>query len=164
MVATQLGVQKISGITMYAVQERKHYEPLQDIEVKYSNFSSKFHLLTCWSEWYHFRLLNICRFSSTRSSILHPHRRPVWFVRLDFQGEPLFVVPLFVVRMRYHVVIKHSPFRKRMHQCKNNRSFSLHYPFLMPILKKDCNTHENYKNTYLDWSLENIGSLSRSYA
>jgi hypothetical protein len=50
MVATQLGVQKISGITMYAVQERKHYEPLQDIEVKYSNFSSKFHLLTCWGE------------------------------------------------------------------------------------------------------------------
>ncbi|CAM0956634.1 unnamed protein product [Alopecurus aequalis] len=33
MVATQLGVQKISGITMYAVQERKHYEPLQDIEI-----------------------------------------------------------------------------------------------------------------------------------
>jgi len=33
MVATQLGVQKISGITMYAVQEKKYYEPLPDIEV-----------------------------------------------------------------------------------------------------------------------------------
>ncbi|OEL26030.1 hypothetical protein BAE44_0012950 [Dichanthelium oligosanthes] len=33
MVATQLGVQKISGITMYAVQEKKHYEPLPDIEI-----------------------------------------------------------------------------------------------------------------------------------
>ncbi|KQJ97304.1 hypothetical protein BRADI_3g30000v3 [Brachypodium distachyon] len=33
MVATQLGVQKISGITMYAVQERKYYEPLPDIEI-----------------------------------------------------------------------------------------------------------------------------------
>ncbi|KAM3408838.1 hypothetical protein ACQJBY_001718 [Aegilops geniculata] len=33
MVATQLGVQKISGITLYAVQERKHYEPLPDIEI-----------------------------------------------------------------------------------------------------------------------------------
>jgi hypothetical protein len=33
MVATQLGVQKISGITLYAVQERKYYEPLQDIEI-----------------------------------------------------------------------------------------------------------------------------------
>jgi len=34
MVATQLGVQKISGITMYAVQEKKYYEPLPDIEVQ----------------------------------------------------------------------------------------------------------------------------------
>lgn len=42
MVATQLGVQKISGITLYAVQERKHYEPLPDIEVKRSNFGVKF--------------------------------------------------------------------------------------------------------------------------
>jgi hypothetical protein len=33
LVATQLGVQKISGITMYAVQEKKYYEPLPDIEV-----------------------------------------------------------------------------------------------------------------------------------
>ncbi|RCV42293.1 hypothetical protein SETIT_9G205100v2 [Setaria italica] len=33
MVATQLGVQKISGITMYAVQEKKYYEPLSDIEI-----------------------------------------------------------------------------------------------------------------------------------
>ncbi|KAG2537212.1 hypothetical protein PVAP13_9NG255900 [Panicum virgatum] len=33
MVATQLGVQKISGITMYAVQEKKYYEPLPDIEI-----------------------------------------------------------------------------------------------------------------------------------
>ncbi|KAL5682721.1 hypothetical protein ACJX0J_009106, partial [Zea mays] len=32
MVTTQLGVQKISGITMYAVQEKKYYEPLPDIE------------------------------------------------------------------------------------------------------------------------------------
>jgi hypothetical protein len=47
MVATQLGVQKISGITLYAVQERKHYEPLQDIEVKCSNFPNKVHLSTC---------------------------------------------------------------------------------------------------------------------
>ncbi|KAJ1294966.1 hypothetical protein BS78_01G187200 [Paspalum vaginatum] len=33
MVATKLGVQKISGITMYAVQEKKYYEPLPDIEI-----------------------------------------------------------------------------------------------------------------------------------
>ncbi|KAK3152963.1 hypothetical protein QOZ80_2BG0165890 [Eleusine coracana subsp. coracana] len=33
LVATQLGVQKISGITMYAVQEKKYYEPLPDIEI-----------------------------------------------------------------------------------------------------------------------------------
>ncbi|CAN6304692.1 unnamed protein product [Urochloa humidicola] len=33
MVATQLGVQKISGITMHAVQEKKYYEPLPDIEI-----------------------------------------------------------------------------------------------------------------------------------
>ncbi|KAL6883519.1 hypothetical protein ACP4OV_010933 [Aristida adscensionis] len=33
MVATQLGVQKISGITMCAVQEKKYYEPLSDIEI-----------------------------------------------------------------------------------------------------------------------------------
>jgi hypothetical protein len=39
MVTTQLGVQKISGITMYAVQEKKYYEPLPDIEVN-SCFSS----------------------------------------------------------------------------------------------------------------------------
>jgi hypothetical protein len=33
MVATQVGVQKISGITLYAVQEKKLYEPLSDIEI-----------------------------------------------------------------------------------------------------------------------------------
>ncbi|CAL4934194.1 unnamed protein product [Urochloa decumbens] len=33
MVAAQLGVQKISGITMHAVQEKKYYEPLPDIEI-----------------------------------------------------------------------------------------------------------------------------------
>uniref|UniRef100_A0A0D9XL48 Trafficking protein particle complex subunit 13 n=1 Tax=Leersia perrieri TaxID=77586 RepID=A0A0D9XL48_9ORYZ len=33
MVATQVGVQKISGITLYAVQEKKVYEPLSDIEI-----------------------------------------------------------------------------------------------------------------------------------
>lgn len=40
MVATQVGVQKISGITLYAVQEKKLYEPLSDIEVKISKFGT----------------------------------------------------------------------------------------------------------------------------
>ncbi|KAJ4803431.1 Trafficking protein particle complex subunit 13 [Rhynchospora pubera] len=33
MVATQVGVQRISGITVHAVQEKKVYDPLQDIEI-----------------------------------------------------------------------------------------------------------------------------------
>lgn len=33
LVATRLGVQKISGITISAVHEKKYYEPLPDIEV-----------------------------------------------------------------------------------------------------------------------------------
>lgn len=40
MVATQVGMQKISGITLYAVQEKKLYEPLSDIEVKISKFGT----------------------------------------------------------------------------------------------------------------------------
>lgn len=33
MLATQVGVQKISGITVHAVQEKKVYDSLLDIEV-----------------------------------------------------------------------------------------------------------------------------------
>jgi hypothetical protein len=47
MVATQLGVQKISGITMYAVQEKKYYEPLPDIEVQYQVYSFNCAIAPC---------------------------------------------------------------------------------------------------------------------
>ncbi|RWW23696.1 hypothetical protein GW17_00012047 [Ensete ventricosum] len=33
MIATRLGVQKISGVTVFDVREKKVYDPLPDVEV-----------------------------------------------------------------------------------------------------------------------------------
>lgn len=35
MIAVRLGVQKISGITIYDTQENKLYDPLPDVEVSF---------------------------------------------------------------------------------------------------------------------------------